>query len=48
MPGGAALLVATHELTTVGAAERVVALRDGAVVFDGSPADADIDALVAR
>ena len=33
---GAALLVATHELTTVSEAERVVALRDGAVVFDGS------------
>jgi ABC-2 type transport system ATP-binding protein len=46
--GGAALLIATHELTTVGAAERVVALRDGTVVFDGSPADADIEALVAR
>ena len=45
---GAALVVATHELTTVAGAQRVVALRDGAVVFDGPPADADVDALVAR
>ncbi|MET0579473.1 MAG: ABC transporter ATP-binding protein [Ilumatobacteraceae bacterium] len=45
---GAALLVATHELTTVSEAERVVALRDGAVVFDGVPTDADVDALVAK
>jgi ABC-2 type transport system ATP-binding protein len=45
---GAALLVATHELTTVSAAERVVALRDGAVVFDGAPAEADVDTLVAK
>lgn len=45
---GAALLVATHELTTVSEAERIVALRDGAVVFDGAPTDADVDALVAK
>ena len=45
---GAALLVATHELSTVSAAERVIALRDGAVVFDGAPTDADVDALVAK
>ena len=45
---GAALVVATHELTTVAGSQRVVALRDGAVVFDGPPADADVDALVAR
>jgi ABC-type multidrug transport system ATPase subunit len=45
---GAALVVATHELTTVGAAQRLVALRDGAVVYDGGPKDADVDALVAR
>ena len=45
---GAALLVATHELTTVSEAERVVALRDGAVVFDGTPGEADVDTLVAR
>ena len=45
---GSALVVATHELLTVAGSQRVVALRDGAVVFDGVPADADIDALVAR
>jgi ABC-type multidrug transport system ATPase subunit len=45
---GAALVVATHDLATVAGSQRVVALRDGAVVFDGAPADADVDALVAR
>jgi ABC-type multidrug transport system ATPase subunit len=45
---GAALVVATHELTTVGAAQRLVALRDGALVYDGSPRGVDVDALVAR
>jgi ABC-type multidrug transport system ATPase subunit len=45
---GAALLVATHELTTVSEAERVVALRDGVIVFDGAATDADVDDLVAR
>jgi ABC-2 type transport system ATP-binding protein len=43
---GAALLVATHELHTVAAAQRVVALRDGAIVFDGPPSEADSDSLV--
>ena len=43
---GATLVVATHELTTVGAAERLVALRDGEVIYDGAPGDADPDALV--
>lgn len=42
---GRTLLVATHELTTVSACDRVVALRDGSVVYDGPP-DADIPALV--
>jgi ABC-type multidrug transport system ATPase subunit len=45
---GAALVVATHELTTVGASERLVALRDGELVYDGTPTGADVDALVAR
>jgi len=45
---GAALIVATHELTTVEAAQRLVALRDGALVYDGKPQGADVDALVAR
>ena len=45
---GATLVVATHELTTVGAAERMIALRDGEVIYDGKPDDADPDALVIR
>jgi ABC-2 type transport system ATP-binding protein len=45
---GATLVVATHELATVGAAERLVALRDGEVIYDGKPGDADPDALVIR
>jgi ABC-type multidrug transport system ATPase subunit len=46
--GGAAVLVATHELATVAAAERVIALRDGAIVFDGPAGDADPGELVVR
>ena len=42
---GAAMLVATHELSTVGAGDRVVALAAGAVIFDGVPGDADLAAL---
>ena len=45
---GATLLVATHELAAVSAAERVVALRDGAVIFDGPASAADAAALVVR
>jgi ABC-type multidrug transport system ATPase subunit len=43
---GATLLVATHELAFVGRVSRLLALRDGAVVYDGPPADADVHALV--
>ena len=43
---GATLVVATHELTTVGAAERLVALRDGEIIYDGTAGGADPDALV--
>ncbi len=43
---GATLIVATHELTTVKEAERVVALRDGLIVFDGPADQADPDLLV--
>jgi len=42
---GKTVLVATHELTTVAAGERVVALRDGQIVYDGPP-DTDLAALV--
>ena len=43
---GATLVVATHELTFVNKVGRLLALRDGAMVYDGSPADADVHALV--
>jgi ABC-type multidrug transport system ATPase subunit len=43
---GATLVIATHELATVVESERIVALRDGAVVFDGRPGEADLDELV--
>jgi ABC-type multidrug transport system ATPase subunit len=42
---GATLLVATHELTTVERSERLVALRDGSLEYDGPP-DVDIATLV--
>jgi len=42
---GKTVLVATHELTTVAASERVVALREGQVAYDGSPAT-NLDRLV--
>jgi ABC-type multidrug transport system ATPase subunit len=45
---GGTLIVATHELTTVKEAERVVALRDGSIIFDGPPDQADPDVLVVR
>ena len=42
---GHTVLVVTHELTTVARCERVVALRDGVLAYDGGP-DTDLDALV--
>ena len=45
---GATLVVATHELGAVSAAERVVALRDGEVIFDGAAGDTDVASLVVR
>ena len=45
---GATLLVATHELTTVAASDRVVALRDGVVAHDGPAGEADVADLVTR
>ena len=45
---GATLVVATHDLDTVRSAERVVALRDGEVIFDGPAKSADAAALVVR
>jgi len=42
---GATLVVATHELASVTSSDRLIALSDGRVIFDGDPADADPDAL---
>lgn len=42
---GCTLLVATHELETVRTADRVIALREGTVSYDGGP-NTDIGALV--
>jgi ABC-2 type transport system ATP-binding protein len=43
---GATVVVATHQLDYVKAADRCIALRDGAVVYDGPPGDVDVDTLV--
>jgi ABC-type multidrug transport system ATPase subunit len=43
---GATVVVATHQLDFVQKAERVVALRDGAVIYDGPPDQVDVTALV--
>lgn len=43
---GATLLVATHELAFVHRVERLLALRDGALVYDGPPAATDVHTLV--
>ncbi len=43
---GATLLIATHELTFVSQVGRLLALRDGKLVYDGAPADTDVHALV--
>jgi ABC-2 type transport system ATP-binding protein len=42
---GASLVVATHELSSVTSSERLIALRDGEIIFDGDPADADPGSL---
>lgn len=43
---GATLLVATHELSFVERVGRLLALRDGELVYDSAPADTDVHALV--
>ena len=43
---GATLVVATHELADAGRADRLLALRDGALVYDGPPDSADLHDLV--
>ena len=35
-------MVATHQLDFVSRADRCVALRDGAVVYDGPPGQVDV------
>ena len=42
---GAALVVATHELSSVKESSRLIALSNGEVVYDGDPATADLAAL---
>ncbi len=43
---GAALVVATHQMEFARHADRCVALRDGAVVYDGPPDQVDVLSLV--
>ena len=43
---GAALLVATHELSFIHTVDRLVALRDGRLVHDGATSGIDVDRLV--
>jgi ABC-type multidrug transport system ATPase subunit len=43
---GATLIVATHELSFVDSVDRVLALADGELRFDGTPGDTDVHALV--
>jgi ABC-type multidrug transport system ATPase subunit len=43
---GATLLIATHELTFVKQVGRLLALRDGELIYDGAPSDTDVHALV--
>ena len=42
---GAALVVATHELSSVKESSRLIALSNGQVVYDGDPTTADLAAL---
>jgi ABC-type multidrug transport system ATPase subunit len=42
---GATVVVATHQLDFVSRADRCVALRDGAVVYDGPPGQVDVATL---
>ena len=43
---GATMVIATHELTFVKQVGRLLALRDGGLVYDGAPSDTDVHALV--
>ena len=43
---GATVVVATHELSFVHTVERIIALRDGRLVYDGDTAGINVDGLV--
>jgi ABC-type multidrug transport system ATPase subunit len=43
---GATLVIATHDLAFVKQVGRLLALRDGLIVYDGAPADTDVHTLV--
>jgi ABC-type multidrug transport system ATPase subunit len=43
---GATVVVATHQLEFATQVDRCVALRDGAVVYDGPPDQVDVTSLV--
>ena len=43
---GATLVVATHELASADRAERLLALREGSLIYDGPPDSADVHDLV--
>lgn len=43
---GATVLVATHELSFVHTVSRIIALRDGRLVYDGAAGGMDVDRLV--
>jgi len=43
---GATLVIATHELSFVKQVSRLLALRDGGLIYDGSPAETDVHNLV--
>lgn len=43
---GATMVIATHELAFVKQVGRLLALRDGELVYDGAPSDTDVHALV--
>ncbi|MGC8465837.1 MAG: AAA family ATPase, partial [Acidimicrobiales bacterium] len=43
---GATLVIATHQLEFAGSVDRCLALRDGALVFDGPPDQAELVNIV--
>lgn len=45
---GAALVIATHELSSVHDADRLIALSSGELIYDGPPGAADLDTLTVR